>query len=146
MAQTTIHGIDIHTHFVPARFPAYAGRGANVPWPSMDPDGCGNANVMIQGRNYRTVPATSWDGAKRIVEMDAMSLARQVVSPMPELLSYWLPAADAAALLRHVNGEIAALCAERPQRFSGLGGVPLQDIDLAIRELDHVLHVQHLTS
>ena len=32
--------------------------------------------------------------------------------------------------------EIAGLCNAHPDRFSGLGGVPLQDVDLAIRELE----------
>ena len=27
--------IDVHTHVVPENFPAYAGRGRDVPWPSM---------------------------------------------------------------------------------------------------------------
>ena len=27
--------IDVHTHIVPERFPAYIGRNVDVPWPSM---------------------------------------------------------------------------------------------------------------
>jgi aminocarboxymuconate-semialdehyde decarboxylase len=139
-----VTAIDVHTHFVPSQFPAYRGRNANVPWPSMQHDGCGHANVMIQGKNYRTVVEAVWDGGTRIIDMDRMGIARQIVSPMPELLSYWLPADDAATLLRHVNDEIAALCAARPERFSGLGGVPLQDVDAAARELEHILRAQNL--
>jgi aminocarboxymuconate-semialdehyde decarboxylase len=139
-----IQGIDVHTHFVPSQFPAYRGKHAEVRWPSMQHDGCGHANVMIHGKNYRTVVQACWDADKRLVEMEAAGIRRQVVSPMPELLSYWLPPEDAAVLLRHVNDEIAGLCAAHPQRFSGLGGVPLQDVDLAVRELEHVLRAQKL--
>lgn len=57
---------------------------------------------------------------------------------MPELLSYWLPLADATTLVRHVNDQIAELCAAHPDRFSGLGGVPLQDVEAAIAELDRI--------
>ena len=33
--------IDIHTHIVPEKFPPYAGKGKDVPWPSMaDADAC----------------------------------------------------------------------------------------------------------
>ena len=139
MRMAEARGIDIHTHFVPSAFPAYAGAGADVPWPSMRlHDDCGHADVMILGKNYRTVPSSSWDAAERLAEMDASGLRHQVVSPMPELLSYWLPLADATLLLRHVNEEIAALCAEHPERFSGLGGVPLQDVEAAMGELDRV--------
>lgn len=133
-----IRGIDMHTHFVPRAFPPYTGSAIDVPWPSMDHDGSGQANVMVRGSNYRTVPATSWDAAARTAEMDATGIRRHVVSPMPELLSYWLSPQDGAALVGHVNEEIAALCAAQPDRFSGLGGVPLQDVDLAIRALERI--------
>jgi aminocarboxymuconate-semialdehyde decarboxylase len=136
--------IDVHCHFVPSQFPAYRGKNPGARWPSMQHDGCGHANVMIQGKNYRTVVESAWDGAKRIVDMDRMGIARQILSPMPELLSYWLPLEDAKLLLRHTNDEIAALCAAHPQRFSGLGGVPLQDMDAAMRELEHILRAQKL--
>ena len=139
-----INGIDVHTHFVPSEFPAYLGKSANLPWPSMKHVGCGHAHVMIQGKNYRSVTEACWHGEKRISDMDDMRIRRQVVSPMPELLSYWLPAEDAAVLLRHINDEIAGLCNAHPERFSGLGGVPLQDVDLAIRELEHILKSQKL--
>jgi aminocarboxymuconate-semialdehyde decarboxylase len=136
--------IDVHCHFVPSQFPPYAGRNPKARWPGMQHDGCGHANVVIQGKNYRTVVEQAWDGAKRVLDMDRMGIARQVVSPMPELLSYWLDAEDAKVLVRHVNDEIAALCAANPRRFSGLGGVPLQDVDAACRELEHVLRAQKL--
>ena len=132
-----IHGIDMHTHFVPRDFPAYSGTEVACPWPSMAHTGSA-ANVMINGANYRTVPDTSWDGAKRIAEMDATGIRRHVVSPMPELLSYWMTPRDGAALIGHVNEEIAALCDADPDRFSGIGGVPLQDLDLAIRALEDI--------
>jgi len=70
------HGIDVHTHFVPSAFPACLGKGANLPWPSMHHDGCGHAQVMIRGKNYRTVTETCWHGPKRIAEMDGMRIRR----------------------------------------------------------------------
>jgi aminocarboxymuconate-semialdehyde decarboxylase len=136
--------IDVHCHFVPSQFPPYAGKHADARWPSMQHDGCGHANVMIHGKNYRTVVEQAWDGAKRVADMDRAGIGRQVVSPMPELLSYRLPLEDAKVLIRHVNDQIAELCATNPERFSGLGGVPLQDVDAAVRELEHVLRAQKL--
>src|ERR1043165_4847869 len=66
-----------------------------------------------------------------------MRVTRQAISPMPELLSYWLPLDDATTLIRYLNDVIASMVAEAPQRFTGLGAVPLQDVDAAIRELEH---------
>jgi aminocarboxymuconate-semialdehyde decarboxylase len=131
--------IDVHNHVVPDRFPAYAGSGRDVPWPSMAPGSqpC-YCNVMIQGKNYRTVHQSCWVGEDRIREMDARSIGTQCLSPMPELLSYWLPAADAQVLIRFLNDYIAEMVARNPGRFRGLGAVPLQDVDLAVRELEYV--------
>jgi aminocarboxymuconate-semialdehyde decarboxylase len=129
--------IDIHNHVVPERFPAYAGSGANVPWPSMaDAHAC-HKHVMISGKVYRTVSDGSWSVPRRIEDMATMRVERQALSPMPELLSYWLPLADAKVLIRYLNDEIAAMAARAPERFIGLGAVPLQDTDAAVRELEY---------
>jgi aminocarboxymuconate-semialdehyde decarboxylase len=69
--------------------------------------------------------------------MGAMRITRQAISPMPELLSYWLPLEDAKVMIRYLNDQIAAMIAAAPQRFVGLGAVPLQDVDAAIRELEY---------
>jgi len=47
--------IDLHTHIVPEQFPKYAGRGANVPWPSMAYAHACHKHFMIAGKVYRTV-------------------------------------------------------------------------------------------
>lgn len=138
-------GIDVHTHIIPEHFPKYAGTTKDLPWPSMAHDGCGHANVMISGKNFRTVADSAWDTGKRCKDMDAMHIHRQVLSPMPELLSYWLPAEDARVLLRYINEQIAGMVASDPNRFSGLGAVPLQDVDMAIRELEHAVKVLGLS-
>jgi aminocarboxymuconate-semialdehyde decarboxylase len=132
-------GIDVHTHVVPENFPDYLGSAAKVPWPSLQHDACGHAHVLISGKRYRTVDSTCWDTALRIKDMDEMGLARQVLSPMPELLSYWLPLDAASQLLRHMNESIAELVTLAPERFLGLGAVPLQDVDAAVRELHFVM-------
>lgn len=130
--------IDIHTHIVPENFPAYVGRGSNVPWPSMAEAHACHRHVMISGKVYRTVSDGSWSVPRRIEAMGGMRVARQALSPMPELLSYWLPLEDGKALIRYLNEQIAGMIALAPDRFLGLGAVPLQDVDSAILELQHV--------
>ena len=93
--------IDVHTHVVPAHFPAYAGRGKGAAaWPSMAAaaEPC-HRNVMIDGRVYRTVSDRSWAGRLRLPDMDEQRVQAQVLSPMPELLSYWMDADDATSLM-----------------------------------------------
>jgi aminocarboxymuconate-semialdehyde decarboxylase len=129
--------IDIHTHVVPENFPAYGGRNRDVPWPSMAEAHACHKHVMISGSVYRTVSEGCWSVPRRIADMGAMRVTRQAISPMPELLSYWLALEDARSLIRYLNDTIAAMVGEAPQRFVGLGAVPLQDVDAAIRELEY---------
>jgi aminocarboxymuconate-semialdehyde decarboxylase len=95
-------------------------------------------HVMISGKVYRTVSDGSWSVPRRIEDMEGMRVGLQALSPMPELLSYWLPLDDACSLIRYLNEQIAGMIVRAPQRFVGLGAVPLQDTDAAIRELEYV--------
>ena len=137
---TVTGAIDIHTHIVPHSFPAYAGKHANVRWPSMAPaHDCHHCNVMIAGKVFRTVTDECWSIERRLEAMSASRVERQVLSPMPELLSYWMEAEDAEAMGRHVNDTIAAMVSDGQGRFAGLGMVPLQDPERAARELERLM-------
>lgn len=127
------NAIDIHTHVVPATFPRSLHSGAG--WPSMEPAQACHRNIMIDGKVYRQLSDKCWDVAKRVDDMDAMGVALQVVSPMPELFSYWLPLPAADDLLRYINDQTAEFLAASNGRLVGLAAVPLQDVDAAIAEL-----------
>src|SRR5258708_14312055 len=131
--------IDVHTHVVPAKLPAHLAAFGDIPWPSIHHTDSCHAKVIIQGKNYRDIENACWDVPRRSQEMAGMDVGFQVLSPMPELLSYWLPAKPAQILARHINETIAEMVRTAPQRFHGLRMIPLQDMDLAVRELEYVL-------
>jgi aminocarboxymuconate-semialdehyde decarboxylase len=128
--------IDIHSHVVPEGFPDGARRDAR--WPRMDHFESGHARVMIAGSNFRTVTEQTWSVARRLEDMDREGVDAQVISPMPELLSYWFSVDDALAMGECLNGFIAAMVAKAPSRFHGLGTIPLQDPDAAAKALDGI--------
>ena len=132
--------IDVHTHVVPENFPRYLGSTLDVPWPSMEPAHACHRHVIVSAKVYRTVSHQCWDCAVRQKDMHSLQIGRQVLSPMPELLSYWFPAQDGAAICRFLNEVIAGMVALAPSAFVGLGAVPLQDVTLAIAELDYAVH------
>jgi aminocarboxymuconate-semialdehyde decarboxylase len=136
--------IDVHTHVVPENFPAYLGRHAAAPWPSMAPAQECHRHVMVSGKVYRTVSHQCWSCSVRLADMQRSGVTRQVLSPMPELLSYWMEPEDGLAMCGFVNETIAGMVAESPQQFVGLGAVPLQDVGLAIDTLDAVIHRHRL--
>ena len=116
-------GIDMHSHVVPENFPAYIGRTAPADWPSMAPAQPCHRSVMIAGKNYRTVSEACWSVSRRLEDLPGMGLALQVLSPMPELLSYWMAPADAQQLLRYLNDQIASMVDAGNGQLAGLGAV-----------------------
>ncbi len=135
-------GVDIHAHVVPGAFPAYLGTATPAGWPSMAPGpDCHHRQVMIDGKHYRTVSDKCWSSARRLADLDDMGLDLQVISPMPELLSYWLAPEAGAQMVRFLNEQIAGMVAESGARLLGLGAVPLQDLDRALSELRHLKEV-----
>lgn len=128
--------IDIHTHVIPDRLPPYAGRHAEHAWPSIEAGECGHRHIIIDGRKFRTFEGTAWDVERRAADMAGMAIGRQVLSPMPELLSYWFASEDGLSFARYMNAFLLEMAASAPERFLAFGMVPLQDPDLAARELE----------
>lgn len=134
-------GIDVHAHVVPEHFPRYIGTRMPASWPSTAPAHECHRHVMIADKVYRTVSDKCWSPSRRLADLPAMGVSQQVLSPMPELLSYWFEPADGQQLCRWLNDQAAAMVAEAPATFIGLAAVPLQHIDLAIAELEHAVRV-----
>ena len=127
--------IDVHSHVVPKSLPDDP-TGAIGAWPSVRCEACGTrAQVFMGKRAFREIDDRSWDAGRRIGDMDEAGVTAQALSPMPELLSYWLDPEPALEVMRRVNETIAEMVRTRPDRFFGLGSVPLQDPELAATEL-----------
>ena len=129
--------IDVHTHFVPEFLPDMTGRFGGDRWPATKCV-CGaphHKQVMISGKNFRTVSDQCWSSERRMTDMDQEEVEIQVLSPMPELLSYWFKAEDTLEYSRYINFELSKFIESNPKRFIGLGMVPLQDPELAAKEI-----------
>ena len=74
---------------------------------------------------------------QRLKDMDRMGVDIQAVCPAPYHFFYWTEPAYGAELAREVNEGIAKVVADTPDRFVGMGSVPLQNAELAIAELNH---------
>jgi aminocarboxymuconate-semialdehyde decarboxylase len=75
----------------------------------------------------------------RLKHMDRMGIDIQAVSPAPNQTYYWTDPGLGAELARAVNERIAEIVAKWPDRFVGLGTIPLQDPGLAVAELAHAV-------
>lgn len=134
-------GIDIHAHFVPSAFPICSTHITPSGWPSnqhiLSSGGECQCHVLVDGKHYRTVSEKCWNPLLRVADLPTMGLARQAISPMPELLSYPMELKPARYLLRHINDQLADCVTQSNGALIGLGAVPLQDVDAAIEELHY---------
>jgi aminocarboxymuconate-semialdehyde decarboxylase len=128
--------IDLHTHILPHDWPdldAKYGYGGFVRLDHYKPC-C--ARMMIGDRVFREITDNVWDPKRRIEECDRVGVSMQVLSTVPVMFSYWAKPADALDLSRRLNDHIAEVVRNHPTRFAGLATIPLQDPDLAARELE----------
>ena len=129
--------IDVHTHIVPEGWEDWAARFGGDRWPSLVRHDACRATIMTGGQFFRNVDDRSWSPERRIVDMDRLGIDRQALSPPPVMFCYWADARANAAFARLQNESVAAVVARHPARFVGMATVPLQDPDLAVKELRH---------
>jgi aminocarboxymuconate-semialdehyde decarboxylase len=132
--------IDVHTHILPERLPDFhkrnvAGGERFVRIEHPVPRG-GRARMIINGTLFREIESNSWNLETRLAECDAAGVGVQVLSTVPVMFSYWAEPDPALELARYLNDHIAGAVAAHPARFAGLGTIPMQNPDLAIRELE----------
>ncbi len=92
--------------------------------------------MVIDGKSFREVGENLWDPGRRIEECDRDGVDLQVLSTVPVMFSYWAKPDDGLDLSRLLNDQIQSVLQAHPGRFAGLGTLPLQAPDLAVRELE----------
>jgi len=128
--------VDIHCHA--AQAPAIAPLVRDVMRPEYDASTYfSNAESLAHNRQLaREQYASALTSLEeRLARMDRARVDIQAVSPSPQQF-YWAEPGLGARLSRLQNEHIAGLVASSPDRFAGLGSVPLQDPPAAVQELE----------
>ena len=127
--------IDIHTHIMPEQMPNWTQKFGYGEFIHLEHRNC-KACMMIGNKIFREVEENCFRADIRLNEMYETEVSIQVLSTIPVLFNYWAKPADALETSRFFNDHIGETVSKQPKRFIGLGTIPLQDIDLAIQEME----------
>ncbi|MEM7548032.1 MAG: amidohydrolase family protein [Bacteroidota bacterium] len=131
--------VDIHTHILPEKWPDLRekyGYGGFVRLEHHKPC-C--ARMMIDDKFFREIEDNCWDPVKRIHDCDKHQVGLQVLSTVPVMFNYWAKPEHTLDLSKILNDHIAGVISDYPDRFAGLGTIPMQAPDLAVRELERCI-------
>lgn len=127
--------IDIHTHIMPDKMPNWVQKFGYGEFIHLEHRNC-KACMMKGDKLFREVEPNCFDAVERMKEMDATGVTLQVLSTIPVLFNYWAKPRDGLETSRFLNDHIADTVSKNSNNFVGLGTVPLQDIELAITEME----------
>jgi aminocarboxymuconate-semialdehyde decarboxylase len=133
--------IDIHTHIIPENLPDLKKKYGYGGFISLEHHKPCCAKMMIDGKFFREIEDNCWNADIRINDCNHHHVDAQVLSTIPVMFSYWAKAMDALDLSMFLNDHIAGIVQRYPDRFIGLGTVPLQDPEVAITELERCIKI-----
>lgn len=125
---------DMHSHFIPQEFvDSIAEPGS--PWQAKLVQKGDQLWVLHdQGYRYPLEPGFH-DTKARLADMARTKLDKAAVSASPTIFYYYADPKLALEVARMTNNAIHGLTKEHPDKFVGMGTLPMQDLDLAIKEL-----------
>ncbi|MDQ3190333.1 MAG: amidohydrolase [Bacteroidota bacterium] len=134
--QSPILTIDIHTHILPENIPNWKEKFGYGGFIQLDHHKPCCARMMMDDKFFREVEDNCWSAEARIKECNHHHVDVQVLSTVPVMFSYWAKPEDCLDLSMFLNDHIAGIVQKYPKRFIGLGTIPLQAPELAIKELE----------
>ena len=133
--------IDIHTHIIPEHLPNFKEKYGYGGFINLDHHKPCCARMMMDDKFFREIQDNCWDPEKRIQEYNHHHIDVQVLSTIPVMFSYWAKPMDVLDLSMFLNDHLADIVHRYPKRFVGLGTVPLQHPELAIKELERCMKI-----
>jgi len=128
--------VDIHTHIMPENMPLYSQKFGYEGFVHLHHHAPCRARMMVGDKFFREIEDNCWSPARRLEDMARSEVHTQVLSTIPVLFNYWAKPKDTLEVAKYLNDHIAECCAQDHKRFIGLATLPMQDPQLAARELE----------
>ncbi len=130
--------IDSHAHIMPPtwdRMDQKFGYGGFI---YLEDEEGSDAKRMMRddGVFFRRVERNCYDEDAILPEMDEYGVDKMVLCTIPVLFYYWAKPQHTAEWARFVNDHLVSVQNRYPERFIALGTAPMQDVDLAIAEME----------
>jgi aminocarboxymuconate-semialdehyde decarboxylase len=133
--------IDLHTHILPETWPDLHQRYGYGEWIRLEHHKPCCARMMRAEKFFREIEDDCWDAQRRLTDCDHHRVDVQVLSTVPVMFSYWARPEDTLDLSRMLNDHLMSVVATHPKRFIGLGTLPMQAPELAVRELERCMAI-----
>ena len=130
--------IDMHTHIMPKKLPFWAEKFGYDGFIHLDHHRKGWARMMQGDHFFREINENCWDPDIRINEYLQFETQVQVVCTIPVLFAYFAKPDHGLEVAQFLNDDLANLVQKYPKQYIGLGTVPMQAPDLAVKELHRI--------
>jgi aminocarboxymuconate-semialdehyde decarboxylase len=127
--------IDFHTHMVVPEVEALA----DVNPKAQARNFVSKRSARFQARQVKEIFEKNTKTGVRLKDMDAMGIDIQVISPLLTHYCYWAEPELGLRIACMCNDRVAEMVGEKPDRFIGLGSVPLQDVSASVKELERAM-------
>lgn len=131
--------IDTHAHYLPRDWPDLAGKYGDARFPVIHHGSDDRHRIYKDGKFFREIRPNTWDADLRTAEYAGFGVQVQVLSTVPVMFSYWAKPHHALELHSALNDHMADTVRTHPRHYAGIGTVPLQSPQLAIRELERCI-------
>ena len=135
LSENRFFTVDIHTHIIPSDLPQWKKKFGYGEFITLEHHKPCCANMMMDGEFFREIESNCWDPEARLKDCGHHHVDVQVISTIPVMFSYWAEPKHTLEISKYLNDHIAEVCNLFPKRFVGLGTLPMQHADMAIKEL-----------
>lgn len=128
--------IDTHTHIMPNILPDFNQKFGYGGFITLEHHKPCCAKMIRDNEVFREIESNCWDPSVRVSDCNHHKIDVQVLSTIPVLFYYWAKDIHALEVSKFLNNHIAEVVDLFPKRFVGLGTVPLQNVDMSIKEME----------